>query len=86
MEATRVLLEVEADVKEKFKAAQKNRAGIAVEDKYQGPALTDKIYLKEAKDQLRKAITTMVGLDEAMTRCREIEGFEDQESHRILLE
>ena len=48
-----VLLEVEADVKEKFKTAQKNRAGIAVEDKYKGPALNDKIYLKEAKDQLR---------------------------------
>ena len=52
MECTKVLLEVEADVKEKFKEAQKDR-NAKVEDKYSGPAMTEKIELKEAKDQLR---------------------------------
>lgn len=36
MEATKVLKEVEADVKEKFAAAQKERSGISLDDKYQG--------------------------------------------------
>ena len=87
MEATKVLLEVEADVKEKFAAAQKERSGISLDDKYAGPSQIEQQNMKLARDQLRKAIFDMDGeeLDEALEVCNSIEGFEDHKINRILL-
>lgn len=86
MEATKVLKEVEADVKEKFAAAQKER-GIEIPDTYQGITQAERIELKAIRDALRKAIVSMDGdeLDTALEDCYAIEGFEDNESNAILL-
>jgi hypothetical protein len=85
MEATKVLKEVEADVKEKFANAQKSR-NVRYHDQYEGIAMASQIEMKEAKDQLRKAIVSMVGIDEALTHCRKVPGFKDVASHVILIQ
>ena len=85
MEATKVLLEVEADVKEKFAAAQRQR-NVQYHDQYAGMPLARQIEMKEAKDQLRKAIVSMVGIDEALQHCHSVAGFEDVASHLILIQ
>ena len=87
MDATQTLLEVEGDVKEKFAAAQKSNKKVEVEDKYYGSSMIEQMNVKFARDQLRKAITSMDGdeLDAALEVCLEIPGFRENEANQILL-
>ena len=58
MNATKTLLEVEADVKEKFGRTKglkrKSSERTLIEDKYRGPPIIDNINIKFAKDQVRR--------------------------------
>ena len=60
MSATKTLLEVEADVKEKFGTKKQTSSKKLIEDKYQGPSMLAKTNMKFARDQLRKV---RVGLE-----------------------
>ena len=88
MEATKVLLEVEADVKEKFATSTKTGdRDMIYDDPYGGASQLEKMNMKFARDQLRKAIVSMSGerIDAALEDCHLIPGFGDNETNQILL-
>merc|ERR1740133_285966 len=93
MSATKTLLEVEADVKEKFASAsaQSPRKGKKKPDKVprsRASPVLNTVKMKKAKDQLRKAIDSRnsTDLDNALVNCAHFRGFENIPTHKMLIQ
>lgn len=90
MNATKTLLEVEADVKEKFASSHKeqNKKPGKKSSRSRGSPVLNTVKMKKAKDQLRKAIDSRnsADLDEALLGCAHFRGFEKIPTHKMLIQ